>query len=59
MGNTMQKAINNLNDCCDICFIKARIGVSPLKPDIYDMMAMMQSLRELDLLRNQEVDLEM
>lgn len=59
MENAIENALLDLNDWWDICSIKAEIGVYPLKLDIYDIMAMMHSLRELDLLRAGEVEMEM
>ena len=61
MENAIEKAKIELEDWWDICSIKADINdtLDFVKVDIYDMMAMMASLNELDLLRADEVEVEM
>ena len=56
MTNEIQNTLNELNDWWDICSIKAEYE---MKVDIYDIMAMLHCLNELDLLRATESEMEM
>ena len=61
MENAIEKAQVEFNDWWDICSIKADMNDvdSFIKVDIYDMLAMLESLNALDLLKSNEVELEM
>ena len=59
MENTMENVASELNEWWDLCSLKADIDLDNVKVDIYEIMAMMECLKELDLLRANEVELEM
>lgn len=56
MENQITNTLNELGEWFDICSIKAELG---LKVDIYDILAMVECLDRLELLRANEEEVEM
>ena len=59
MENSVQNAKNELNEWWEVMSIKADLGLDNVKVDIFEMLALLQCLNKLEMLRaNEDLELE-
>ena len=59
MENSVQNAKNGLNEWWEVLSIKADLGLDNVKVDIFEMLALLQCLNKLEMLRaNEDLELE-
>lgn len=59
MENSVQNAKNELNEWWEVLSIKADLGLDNVKVDIFEMLALLQCLNKLEMLRaNEDLELE-